>query len=799
MGDDDGSRAAEQTIANSGLFDAGWYEASYAEFLTPGQDPIDHYVSRGWLVGFDPNPAFDTRYYLRTNPECTGSDPLSHYIRHGAWNGRRPSPGFDPAYYIANNLDVAQSGMEPLAHYLAAGRAEGRAGCDPEAERSAGGDPVSASPADAYFAYRDQPSARIVPFSKHRFLPSPPVRTIAFYLPQFHAIPENDRWWGTGFTEWTNTTRARPQFHGHYQPHLPGEFGFYDLRHPEAQRRQAELAAAYGISAFCFYFYWFGSKRLLEHPIRQFATDPDIALPFCLCWANENWTRRWDGLDQEILIGQKHSAEDDLAFIAYVAEYLNNPRYLRIDGKPLLLVYRPHLLPDMKATVDRWRTWFRDAGHGELYIASTKSFSADDPVSLGLDAAIEFPPINAPPWQGVQPKLLNPEFRGRFLDWTHFVAESRDYPPAKDDLFRTVCPSWDNEARRPGRGTVLMGSSAEGYLEWVENAAMDAVARFASPDERLIFVNAWNEWAEGAHLEPDRRHGYAYLESHRVALVRAALRLAASERMAAGRASGTRLAAAVHAFYPDIFAHLLKTLRGNPQIEKFYITSTRENLAELDRICLDHRLEYELIEVENRGRDMLPFLTAMARIRNEGFDCVLKLHTKRSLHRSDGDDWRDEIYETLGHPDQTAWIMAALADDPTIGIVGPAGHLLSQEAFIGSNEATLRWIMGRLGIAPDRPFEADVFVGGSMFYARCAALEPLLALALRDEDFEAEAGQVDATLAHALERAMAYSAAAAGLGVVAAPKAGLGSDRRLRTEFAGSYRFARSALEPAVG
>ena len=348
------------------------------------------------------------------------------------------------------------------------------------------------------------------------FLPS--VRLVAFYLPQFHPIPENDEWWGKGFTEWKNVSAAQPQFRGHYQPHLPGELGFYDLRTREIQRRQVELAKQYGIGAFCFYFYWFNGKRLLELPVQDYRNDAKLDLPFCLCWANENWTRRWDGLDQEVLISQNYSPEDDLAFISHIADYMRDRRYLRVNGRPVLLVYRPSLLPDAKATARRWREWCRQNGLGELYLVYPQSFETCDPQEYGFDAATEFPPnLSDPPIITSSAEALNPNFGGIVYDWRIFVQRSRQYSTPGYKLFRGICPSWDNESRHRGRGTIFMHSSPEGYQEWLENAVADTRARLRG-DERLIFVNAWNEWAEGAHLEPDRRYGYAWLKATRAAL-----------------------------------------------------------------------------------------------------------------------------------------------------------------------------------------------------------------------------------------------------------------------------------------
>jgi len=347
-----------------------------------------------------------------------------------------------------------------------------------------------------------------------------PVRAIAFYLPQFHSIAENNGWWGDGFTEWTNTKPAKPQFEGHYQPHIPGDLGYYNLLDPSVQRKQIELAKLYGISGFCFYTYWFGGKLLLEKPLENYLNDSSLDLPFCLCWANENWSRRWDGLDSEILIAQSHSPKDDLEFIAYIAQYMRDERYIRVNGKPLLLVYRPSLLPSPEETAKRWRAWCHRNGIGDIYLAYTQSFETVNPDRYGFDAAIEFPPNNSVPYDISRTvKPLSEPFACTVYDWQIFVKRSRNYQRPNYRLYRSVCPSWDNTARRKNRGTVFVNSSPQGYQEWLTNAIVDTCEEIKVPNERLIFINAWNEWAEGAHLEPDQYFGYAYLDATRKAML----------------------------------------------------------------------------------------------------------------------------------------------------------------------------------------------------------------------------------------------------------------------------------------
>lgn len=341
----------------------------------------------------------------------------------------------------------------------------------------------------------------------------PRVRLIAFYLPQFHPIAENDAWWGPGFTEWTNVARALPRFAGHVQPRLPADLGFYDLRSSHVMREQIDLARRYGLGGFCFHHYWFNGRRLLEKPLELLLADPSLDFPFCINWANENWTRRWDGHETDVLLGQAYSPEDDCEFARSLIPIVRDRRYIRIDGRPLIMIYRPGALPNPVATMRRWRTEFARAGEVDPYIVMAQAFDDRDPRLYGVDAAAEFPPHKLGGLRAINNRLdlFDPDYTGHVVDYADVVQAftALQTPPYR--MFRGVFPGWDNEARKPGRGYTVAGSTPSLYGAWLETACRCALAEAASADERIVFINAWNEWAEGAHLEPDRHYGHAYL------------------------------------------------------------------------------------------------------------------------------------------------------------------------------------------------------------------------------------------------------------------------------------------------
>jgi hypothetical protein len=349
-----------------------------------------------------------------------------------------------------------------------------------------------------------------IDFSKYE----PKVKAIAFYLPQFHTIPENDKWWGEGFTEWTNTRKAKPRFNDHYQPREPHrDIGYYDLKNIDVLKKQAKLAKQHGIYGFCFYLYWFSGKRLLEKPLDLLLNHPEIDINFCLCWANENWTRRWDGMDQEILIKQIYADDEPYKFIEDMQKYINDKRYIKIDGSPIILVYYPGHIPNVRDVFIKWKKHANEIGIGKIKILvcetwghTAKSLNIDDIV----DGLVEFPPHHMQ-----NNAIYYDKDIATICSYKNLVTEIKEKITKNNNasdtipLYHTCMLGWDNSARKKNAWITFIRFSLKSFYEWVESLVNDAIQTKKS----IFFINAWNEWGEGTYLEPDKKYGYANINT----------------------------------------------------------------------------------------------------------------------------------------------------------------------------------------------------------------------------------------------------------------------------------------------
>lgn len=361
------------------------------------------------------------------------------------------------------------------------------------------------------------------------------TKIITFYLPQYHPIPENDLWWGKDFTDWINVKKAKPRYMGHYQPHIPSELGYYDLRDEKIRNAQAELAKEHGIFGFCYYHYWFNGKMLLEKPFNEVLNSKKPDFPFCLCWANENWTRRWDGLDSEILMQQNYAEYDVKFHIDWLSNAFKDPRYIRINNKPLFLIYNASGITNLPEIIKTYRINAKNNGIDDIYICSVKSIhnklNDTEAISYGFDALVEFIPgteekipvkLSGLPRYflfKIINKFLNITRLSKFIgklpvtsihDYNKFANLNIDKKDFKEKTFPCVIPSWDNSARKRMSASI-QNTDSNIFKKWLISS-FKKVEDYDN-DEKIVFINAWNEWAEGCHLEPDLKNGRKFLNA----------------------------------------------------------------------------------------------------------------------------------------------------------------------------------------------------------------------------------------------------------------------------------------------
>ncbi|MFN9646062.1 MAG: glycoside hydrolase family 99-like domain-containing protein [Cyanobacteriota bacterium] len=759
----------EEISAVELCFDCDFYCRAYADIRMSGVNPLGHFLSQGRIEGRQGTPIFDPLYYMDTNPdvEAAGIDPFVHYIMHGWREKRNPTEAF-PHSWLLQVFPEAVKHPHGFCGYLS--------------ETISGEQKLEIL--NSNFNSNSNPDYRPQPKASAKATGQDQTRVFAFYLTQYHPIAQNDRAWGKGFTEWRNVTKAFPRFFGHYQPKLPADSTLYDLRIKQNIIDHTQLARQHGLDGFCFYYYWFSGERVLEQPLDLFLeANEEADFPFCILWANENWTRKWDGQSKDVIIGQNYNESDRLRFIKDVEPLLLDPRYERVDGAPLLIVYRPDDLPDCQQWVATWREYWREQGHGELHLVCVQFLPDTKPHDYGFDAMLQFPP-NGFPNHGTHQKIARytRSFAGCLYSYDEMqwraLAQQYDHP-----VYRTSVPSWDNECRRPHQGDVFVGSTPAKFRDWT---AANLLRSRHDNSAGLCFVNAWNEWAESACLEPDSRYGYAHLEA-----LADARTIASAQREAEAWTASHRSAIIVHAFYLDSFEAIANRLELYSAEVDLYVT--------LPPLCCHEKVarirerfpQARFFISENRGRDVLPFLSLIRylRYRQIIYQEFCKLHTKKSLHRSDGAVWLDEMVQSLLPVEGLPRVLELLQRQ--VGMLIPKGHAVNLWEFMGGNEGLLDLILDAHH-ARNQKTSNSYFSSGTMFWVRG---EILYKLSQEEQiyNFDYERAQVDGTLAHAWERAMTLLVLARGLKCLQT------DGREVEVAAAGSYRFADLAGRVDLG
>jgi glycosyltransferase involved in cell wall biosynthesis len=621
-GDREGRRPCE-------LFDTAWYRKHYG--IADDELALAHYLARATSCTVSPISEFDVDYYADRYTDVVAAriDPFHHFIHYGYREGRNPSADFDTRFY-ADRYCGGSLDTNPFLHFLAHKGEPGIHGRVPPDEITVARE----------LRRLTQPGPEFEEFAPLADHLTPSVKLLAFYLPQFHAFKENDEWWGKGFTEWSNIVRGTPRFAGHYQPRVPRDLGFYTLDRLEPMLRQIEMAKTAGIHGFVFYHYWFNGRRLMEGPVERFLAAPEAKMPFCLMWANESWTRRWDGTESEVLISQDYQPDDDAGLAAEFARHFADPRYIRVAGRPLLMIYRPGLIPDGAAAIARWRAIFSGTFGENPLIIMAQSFNDCDPTAYGLDGAVEFPPHKLTAnlkSSNLEYALLDQEFEGKIMKYDEVVQVSLEEPAAPYPLIKTAFPSWDNDARRQGHGVIIAGSTPAKYEDWLGELAKRAQEN-TFYGEKFVCINAWNEWCEGAYLEPDLHYGAAYLN----ATGRAVTRLSS-------QAGNLGLLLVGHDAFPSGAQHLLlnigRTLKrqfavpiaflllGDGKMEGAYaqiapltVAATDAEIAAAALAMARLGFRRAIVNTSAAGR-ALPYLTEV------GIECVTLVHElPRILH-----------------------------------------------------------------------------------------------------------------------------------------------------------------------
>ena len=594
-----------------------------------------------------------------------------------------------------------------------------------------------------------------IDFSKY----SSDIKPIALFLPQFHSIKENDKWWGKGFTEWVNVKKSNPLYEGHHQPRIPGDpekyLGYYELINPEVIKEQIKLAKSHGIYGFGIYYYWFSGKTLLEKPISIILNNKDIDFKFFLIWANENWTRKWDGNDKHILIKQEYKKEDPEKFIKDIKKYCIDNRYIKINQKPIIGIYEASKIPNIKETIFIWRTKAKEYEIGEIYILVTLNKETVEYFqNMNLfNGAYQFSPRDSM----FESNKIKSKSNSNYYLYTSILYKTFNLSNISNnfDFYFGSMVEFDNTARKKD-AVIFQNYSPEQF--YMLNKKIILLTK--NKKNKYIFINAWNEWAEGTYLEPDKKYGYASIN----ALSKAIFNLSYYDKdYKLGNLNNIcKIAIQVHIFYEDLINEIINKINNIPVKYDLYI-STNSDIKKsiIDKIIKKYSTanNYEIKIFENKGRDILPFLFQLQN-NIKKYKYICHIHTKKTKFTNFGDEWRNYLYNNLlGNKDIISEIISDFEINHKLGIIFPEAFykvLTTYESEITKLDICyMNYLFKKLN-KYFRIGKKIEFPIGNMFWGKTASIYQIFDLNKIINKFPKEKNQIDGTIMHGIERFWIY-------------------------------------------
>ena len=581
------------------------------------------------------------------------------------------------------------------------------------------------------------------------------IKAIALFLPQFHAIKENDKWWGEGFTEWTNVRKAKPLYTCHHQPRRPGDplnyLGYYNLINSEVLMKQIHLAKTHGIYGFGIYYYWFSGKTLLEKPLNIFLQHKNINFHFLLIWANENWTRNWDGRNKDILIKQEYKENDSEQFIKDIKKYLIDKRYIKIDKRPVLGVYEPYKIINLNQTILTWRQKSREYGIGDIFIIVTLNhYNLEEFQKMKLfNGAYQFSPRDSFDYQI---KSSN------YYLYTGTLYKEFNITNIKKEFyfFKGSMIEFDNSPRKK-ECIIFKNYSPEQF--YMLNKKVISWTKKIYKNNRFIFINAWNEWGEGTYLEPDEKYGYASINALSKAIFNLPYKF--QNYKYENLKEKCKIAVQAHIYYEDLINDIINKINNIPVKYDLYISTDTEIKKEIIKRNIkkySKAYNYEISIFNNKGRDVLPFLIQMHNhIKNYKYIC--HIHSKKTKFINFGDEWRNYLYNNLlGSKNIVSEILSDFEFKSQLGIIFPEPFykvLLSYGTELTEKD---KYYMNYLLKKLNKSFRIGnkiEFPIGNMFWAKIKSIYQIFELDFKYE-FPEENYQIDGTIMHGIERIWLY-------------------------------------------